>query len=375
MTQMRPSRMRVGAVVVLGALFLGILAPGIAAAASRPITFTVFDGDWCLTGHASDGSTVSYRIRDAAGNLKDQGSVQASDNTGYFFSDCADSYPGWGLGPGDRITASDGHSTRKFVVPDLRIYVNRLTDTVRGTAPAGTSLLLEYLWPAYPGWEIIGHEKTLTVDDEGLWLFRLPKGWDVDGGDGVSIEWSSPQGDSVFTGADAPYVTVTLGRSDFSGEAPEYSTASTKLMDPVTHAVLASATATVGVNQGFTATFRDVDGKRRAVAPGDYLISTVASDAAFMVPDIEVSGDAATDTVTGRCYDTGRATQSMHIAVYRTGIRRGYVYAGTETDGTFTYHFDKYDFPQPAVLKHGDKLLVRCFQVNGDVVQKWATVP
>jgi hypothetical protein len=367
--------LRIGSFGILGALLLGMVIPGVAAAANRPITFTLYTFDWCLRGYASDGATVTYRIKDAAGNLKDQGSTEASGVTGSFFADCADSYPGWAIEPGYRITASDGHSSRTFVVPDLRMYVNRITDAAWGIAPAGSHLLMEYLWPAYSGWEILIHEREITADENGRFRLDLHKHYEIDGGDGVSAEWSSPQGDTVNFGADAPHVTVTLGKSDFTGEARMYSTATTTLTDSTSHAFLASASVTVGFGQGFKATFRDANGKRHAVAPGDQLRSNVAADAAFIVPDIDVSADAATDTVTGRCYNTGRATAQMHISVYRTGIRRGYVYAGTESDGTFTYKFEKRDFPDPAVLKPGDKLLVRCFQVNGDIVEKWSTVP
>jgi len=362
-------------IAILVALMAGMLISGTAAAANRPITFRLYTGDWCLRGYASDGATVKYKIKDASGQLKDQGTTQASDVTGSFYSDCPDYYPGWGIEPGYQITASDGHSTRKFVIPDLRMYVNRVTDAAWGIAPAGSDLLLDYLWPAYSGWEILIHERHVTADENGRFRLDLHKHYWIDGGDGVGAEWTSPQGDTVSFGADAPHVTVTLGKSDFYGEARMYSTATTTLTDSSTHEFLASASVDVGFQQGFTGTFRDADGNRHAVAPGDRLKSNVASDAAFIVPDIEATGDAATDTVTGRCYQTDHSTQGMHIGVYRTGIRRGYVYAGTESDGTFSYHFEKNDFPDPAVLKHGDKLLIRCFQVNGDIVQKWVIVP
>ena len=228
-----------------------------------------------------------------------------------------------------------------------------------------------YLWPAYSGLEVLVHEREITADQNGKFRLDLHKHYEIDGGDGVGAEWSSPQGDTVNFGADAPHLTVTLGKSDFTGEARMYSTATTRLTDVASNAFLASASATVGFGQGFKATFRDADGNRHLVAPGDRLRSDIAADASFIVPDIDISADAVTDTVTGHCFVDGRATQGMHIAVYRTGIRRGYVYAGTEADGSFSYHFEKNDFPQPAVLKHGDRLLVRCFQGNGDIVQKW----
>ena len=179
-------------------------------------------------------------------------------------------------------------------MPEIRIYVNRVTDAAWGIAPAGSHLRLEYLWPAYSGWEIVTDARRVTADENGRFRLDLHKHYEIGGGDGVGGEWTSPQGDTVTFGADAPYVTVTLGKSDFYGEARMYSTATTTLTD-VSHAFLASATSTIRFGQGFKATFRDADGKRHAVAPGDQLRSNVAADAAFIVPDIDISADAATD--------------------------------------------------------------------------------
>lgn len=170
-------------------------------------------------------------------------------------------------------------------------------------------------------------------------------------------------------------MTITIGKSGFSGVGNHYSTVQTALKDATTGDVKGSASTTLGLAQSFTGTFRNENGDPVPVAVGDRVVSNVAPDSSFVVPDIQFTADAATDIVTGTCYDAGRFTQSVHIGVYRTGIRRGYVYSGANPDGTFEEHFGPNSgWPNPAVLKSGDRVLVQCLLVNGDIVQKWGDV-
>jgi hypothetical protein len=350
-------------------------APRPALAATQPITFTLFVGSPCFDGWATPGSTVSYKWKDAAGDIKGQGAVQASDEGGLWISECSDNFSGPLVEPGDRLVASDGHSTRRFNIPDLSIQLNRVSDVIKGTAPAGTGVRLEYLFPAYPGFEIVTDAKKLPVHANGQWSFDITRYNDVGGGDGAGVVWKSELGDKVFMFADAPFVTVTIGKAGFSGEANRYTTMQTALKDGTTGEVIGSASSELGVVQAFSGAFRDANGDPVQVSAGDRIVSNIAADSGFVVPDIQFTADAATDTVNGRCFDAGRLTPRVHVAVYRTGIQRGYVYLTANPDGTFEEQFGRnHGFPNPAVLKSGDRVLVRCFLSSGDIVQKWGDV-
>ena len=346
--------------------------PGTALAATQPIRLTLFVGSECFYGWATDGSTVAYKWKDAAGNLKEQAEVQAEG--GLWHSDCEE-FTGPRIEPGDRFVVSDGHSTRRFTIPDLTIQLNRVSDVIKGNAPAGTGVRLDYLFPAYPGWEIVTDRKKLNVHANGQWSFDITRYHNISGGDSAGMIWKSEFGDRVFMFADAPYVVVTIGESDIEGVANHYATAQFQLKDGTTSEEKGSATVSLGLDQAIDGTFRDGSGDPVAVSPGDEVVSNVAADASFIVPDIQVTTDAATDIVSGRCSDAGRFTQSVHISVYRQGIRRGLSYTGTNPDGTFEDHVaNSHTWPNPAVLKSGDRVLVQCLLLNGDIVQKWGNV-
>jgi hypothetical protein len=343
-------------------------------AATQPIRMTMFVGSPCFDGWATVGSTVSYTWKDSAGNIKGQGEVQASDPGGLWYSECTEDFNGPLIEPTDKFNVSDGHSTRKFTIPALTIQLNRISDVIKGMAPAGTGVRVEYLYPAYPGWEILIDAKKLPVHANGQWSFDITRYNSIDGGDAAGMIWKSDLGDRVFMFASAPHLVVTIGKSTFAGEGNHYATVETALEDSATDATKASATIALGLNQGLTGTFRDTNGDPVAVSVGDRVVSNAAPDSTFVVPDIQFTADAATDRVTGTCSDAGRFTEGVHIATYRSGIRRGYAYSGANADGTFSYHIGQNNFPSPATLKSGDKVLVRCFLVNGDIVQKWGDV-
>jgi hypothetical protein len=328
------------------------LTPATALAGSNPIRLTLFVGSPCFDGWATVGSTVSYKWKDATGDLIQQGEVQASDPGGLWYSECTEDFTGPLIEPGDRFVVSDGHFTRRFTIPDLTIQLNRVSDVIKGTAPAGTQVRIEYLFPAYPGWEIVTDAKKLPVHADGQWSFDITRYNDINGGDAAGMVWKSDSGDRVFMFADAPFIAVTIGKSTFSGDGNHYGSADTQLKDATTGDTKGSHSTTLGLNQSFTGTFRDTNGDPVAVAAGDRVVSDVAPDSSFVVPDIQFTTYAATDRVTGR----------------------GYVYSYANADGTFDQHIGQNNFPRPATLKSGDRVLVQCFMNNGDIVQKWGDV-
>jgi hypothetical protein len=146
------------------------------------------------------------------------------------------------------------------------------------------------------------------------------------------------------------------------------------LRDAVSGNLLGSWSSMIGLDQRFAGRLRDGAGALVVVAPGQYVSSSIASDAAFTVPEIDAIADVASDTVSGRCSDTGRAEHKVWIRILRNGIRRGFAATGTDAAGYFSEDMSQ-AFPDESVIKHGDDVLVSCVQKNRDFVQKWFAVP
>lgn len=363
----RRSAVRAGAVSVLGALLIAALAAGNVSAATRPITFDLYLGYGFMYGIASDSATVTLRWKDSTGHLKARAEVTSSESGHWSFDAPAATF----VEVGDRLTASDGNSTHTLVVPELTAVVNRVKNVIKGTAPAGR-VFLDCLYPGHPVPDIVCRTKRLAVNDEGRW--RYWPGYNLQGGDGAELRWKSPEGDDITFWAQAPYVVVTLGRAGVSGVGRQNSTATVLLKEASTHERLASWSSPIGVHQSFTGTLRDSAGERVFVTPGQYVVSTIASDAAFIVPEIQATADVDTDTVSGRCWDTGRSAHGVYILVYRSGAQRGFAVTGTEEDGSFSHDMTD-SFPNSSVVKHGDDVLIACVLKNHDFVRKWITVP
>jgi hypothetical protein len=126
----------------------------------------------------------------------------------------------------------------------------------------------------------------------------------------------------------------------------------------------------------FSGKFRNSHSTAVTVRPGDYVQSTIASDASFTVPDISVTADVDTDVVNGRCGD-GSGMDNVLVGLYRSGDRQGWANWSLEPDGTFSFWFaDENDFYiQPADVMHGDNLVVTCERTSGDEIETSWIVP
>src|SRR5687767_60521 len=71
------TRARSSIVAALVALMVMALIPGVAAAATRPVTFAVFMGDSCVRGRASDNGVFDFAWLNSNGGTKYAALVQA----------------------------------------------------------------------------------------------------------------------------------------------------------------------------------------------------------------------------------------------------------------------------------------------------------
>src|SRR6186713_2032269 len=107
------SRLRsksLGAAALIGVIFAA-LVPAYASAATRPITFTIFMGDNCVRGMASDNGMFDFAWLNANGGSKYAALVQA-DADGRF-SICPPQ--GRIVEAGDRLMTHDGSALHELI--------------------------------------------------------------------------------------------------------------------------------------------------------------------------------------------------------------------------------------------------------------------
>ena len=369
-THLRGQRARRFTVAALAStLMLTVVAPGAlagAAPAPTPITFDYLQlGLECVYATAAPSVAVTLTWKDSAGSLKFR-ETQVSTESGSLYYCSSDASVVIAIG--DRLRATDGSTTHRLVVPRLTIDVNRVRNKLNGAGPAGATLRLECGGGPLPRFEPCLWHKRVTVNDAGRWSKVVP--WDVIGGEMFFVRWKSGGGDFVYAMAITPFVTVTLGKSQFTGATGAGQAAHLTLSDPTTHEVVATGSGIGDPNGRFSARFRDEAGNPVPVSPGHELDGYVAPDADMIVPDINATASAATNIVSGRCFDTGRSNHTVFIHLYRYGHERGWALEDTEADGSFTIDFMADGFRDTADVKAGDRILVQCMQTGGDWVQR-----
>lgn len=353
--------LRLGAALVLVALATAMSALPVGAAAAT-IRFGVNIGSVgsCLTIWSTPHRTAHFVWRDADGAVKAD-TTNFTDNGLWYF--CPQ---GFAVEIGDRLKVADGSASRTFVVPNLTINLDRVSDTYYGTGPVHRTVRIEVVHGDY------GQDKSARVGDDGTWRLHTNQ-WDIYGGDFASLSWTSVHGDRVRTGGIASFVIVTLGQASFSGWAVPGQDVDIALADGVD----AFGSATASPRGEFAGSFRDSHGHLRPVAPGDHLTApSLASDADWIVPAIDGSANAANDIVQGQCHDSGTYGW-ITVLLYRRGNLRGLVYPGNQGDGSFRFNFRKVGnfFANPANVKHRDRIVVQCSQITGDMTQLVFRVP
>lgn len=348
-----------GATMLLAIVLTATALPAAAATASIKFGVDIGDVAGCITISATAGQ--SHLVwRDVNGALKAE-ATNVSTNGLWFFC------PGnFAVAIGDRLKVTDEISTRTFIVPNLTLHQNRVTDTYSGTGPASRTVRLEV-----PQGDV-AYLKSIRVDPDGNWSFHRDD-MEIFGRWYASLSWRSPHGDQVRASNVAPYLVVTLNRAGFSGSTAPNQVVEVELEDGVD----AMGSATASTNGAFTGKFRDGAGHLRPAAPGDHLMApSLASDANWIVPEIEGTADPATDIVEGRCEVTATFV-GIGVEVYRTGHLRGYGGPDWQPDGSFVIDMQEVGdfYADPANIKHGDQIVINCGQITGDRARLTFIVP
>ena len=179
------TRRRALSIVIAGGLILGLM-PGVAAAATRPTTFWLYMGMSCVGGTSTDNATVDVLWKGARGRIKVRDSYRAGRNGGWWEA-CSSATRV--VRPGDVVKATVNGTTRKLVIPDLRLKMNADTDRFFGRAPAGSVIRLN--------WDSSGlAEINVRVGARGRWSYSHA-GYDIVSGLHAYARWRSAKGDTV----------------------------------------------------------------------------------------------------------------------------------------------------------------------------------
>jgi hypothetical protein len=220
-------------------------------------------------------------------------------------------------------------------------------------------------------WADVGEVRGVRVGQDGQWTYNPHR--DLIGGHPASVWWTSLNDDLIYAFGEAASLQVNIGRAGFEGWSDPFADVNV-VLDGATDA---EGDATTGPTGYFSGKFRDAQGDRQQVAAGDHISSpSLASDADWIVPEIELTADTLTDEVVGSCENTGTLSETAIVDLYRSGHRRGWVLLFTE-DGTFEFDFAKAGsfLADPANVKHGDRLVVSCMLSTGDWVSQTFMVP
>ena len=216
-----------------------------------------------------------------------------------------------------------------------------------------------------------------TADGDGQWQFVPEEGGSIDGYY-IELWWTSAKGDTVDAYANAPSVSVTIGRSTVFGGAQAHEAVRLVLRDGTTGARKAVAIAVTDEWGDYGATFRNAAGDEVPVAIGDRVVGlSLASDLHWHVLNIVATADVVANTVSGTCGNQA----GPEVDIYHRGHEVGSsvaMYADVDDQGNFTVDFNgrhgSIGF-DPANIKRGDRVEVICPVTTGDFIRYVFRVP
>lgn len=350
---------------------VALVAPG-AAFAVTSISFGheddgLFAGATCLNGRATPSSSLHLVWKSAGGSVK--ANVYTPVSSGGNWNYCSSSRH---IVVGDVFKANDGSSTRQFTMPNVTIVVDRAADLYRGRAPANSDMKLIFHAGIFADFY---QQVDLTSNSMGRWQYADP----IVGGIDAYVEWYGPNGDVVGAHDAAPTIGVRVGSSTFTGTANPGQSIRLVLRDGISNERMAVGTAVADENGDFTGTFRNDAGDPFLLGNLDRVVGlSVASDLDWVVPVIQATADVAVDTVSGTCQDSGYLSDIVTVDIRRSGNVVGYsMFNNVDGFGEFEIDFSEPETLgfDPANIRHGDRIVVRCMLDMGDWVQKTFIVP
>jgi hypothetical protein len=237
--------------------------------------------------------------------------------------------------PGDTLLVS--YSGRSIAVPLVRLTAaaDPATERVTGVGPAGAALLVTVRN------DMGGAERRpVTADAAGLYTADFAGAYDVANGSQLQVEYSNPEGNTVYLAQHVPLVRINLSSDIVDGFAAPNGLAMLTLTR--SGAAVAEAQAPTDADGAFSAFFLDSGGNLIDLLPGDSVQMAMAAaqaagaeaavgPAAIMAGalPLTVAMDAATDSITGN----GPAGAPILLVAYRCAAGYCQAYATTVIAG------------------------------------------
>lgn len=355
----------VGVLALAGATFAALAAP--VAAAPRPLQALVGVGGDCIGGQAKPNTFVKTVVRDSTGTTKIR-SAATVDAQGSWDA-CLDflSFSAEPIGAGDKVSLHDFETgqTLDFTIPRVTMTVNRVTDVVSGTAPAGMKLAVEaadsqgILFGDQP-YDLTKH---VTAASNGTWSHDFgSNGINLIGGAQLEVRESLKSGNVlIYRDMYVPGVQITLGSSEFFGFIAPYKHIGIKLDQGGNRVATGDAVGADG-NSGFDGRFIDAQGELYRVAGGEmFHAPALGPDASWRIPEIDGTANASSDVVTGTCFANDPWVVEAGPFAFDFGT--------SDSNGQFST-----DLTDSGGIAHGDAVLIACLSSGGDVVVQNLTV-
>lgn len=277
----------------------------------------------CFQGRGIAGAIHTVSLRAADGQLRARQIVRP-DAQGDF-SAC---FPeGFTVNPTDVTTLRTAGLRARARIPDLRPFISRSAETVRGTGRPGDVLkICVQDNPGPTGDTSFCYERVVSAD--GRWRLDISGLIDIQGTTAVSVQ--TRRGNvSIRVSTSAPYVSVSPQTNLVTGRKKPFQTARFELID-ASGDTLATAVDPRAGNR-FEAAL--VDDRGRPVYPraGDRLRASIAGGLTLRIPSASLVADRSADVVRGRC---------MPGADYFVTVHRGrefpyYIDGSTGAGGLF----------------------------------------
>lgn len=305
-----------------------------------------------LSGLAEPGRRITVTLSSSAGDLKSRQVTQAGADGSFAVqhrpagSGGGFVFAGGGGLPaeqGDRIavelTAGD---PLLLTVPEITAVTDPVSDTVKGIAPAGARLRLDWGADAVEG----------QVGEDGAYTAELAGRHDIAPGSLGRLTVFDPRGFTWYTPWSAPRLSVELGQAAVGGVAAPGRRVQATLLGPDGKAVASAeaeaqdpsalagfgidAEALLGLAGSFYLRFEDVAGEGVPIRPGD-TVRVYSGDemAQVLAPPLDGTVLVESDLVSGRT-EPGR---SLRIEAVPFGGGRVSVSLTADETGLFSHDF------------------------------------
>lgn len=344
-------RLRRRVVGMLACIVLGVaLTPQAAHAGIHTFTFQLDLGDPCFSGHGHEDARHSVSLLTPDGHIRDQLVVRSRGDR---FRACF----ALDMNPNDRLRVRSQGDRRTFRIPDIKPFVDRTTDKVKGRAPAGTEVMLMLA-------DDNDLVRTVVADDDGWYRTDFTSKWDIRGTDPVIARWQH-EGDEVLAVQITPFVIFNLVDDVVHGAANRGADVSIELLN---RDGLPRGDARGEPDQGgqFETFFRDPAGTPVYPRRGDRIVApAIASDVDLLVPAMSIRPDLEADVVRARC-----APDARFFMLIQEEVNVLLLHGRADGTGRLEkFVGDRLD------IRRGTNITLQCQYPTGDVIERWLRVP